>query len=106
MAAGSSPPCVAYLRLQYARQIFLSSLIHPSHTRLARRICGSLSPMPNAEDKSIDRLRVAMASTNELFNSEVFGKQNFDALDEIYTEEARILPPGADIISGRKAIKE
>ena len=62
--------------------------------------------MPNAQDTNLDRLRVAMASTNELFNSEVFGKRNFDALDDIYTEEARILPPGADIISGRKAIKE
>jgi ketosteroid isomerase-like protein len=62
--------------------------------------------MPNAQDTNLDRLRVAMANTNELFNTEVFGKRNFDALDEIYTEEARILPPGADIISGRKAIKE
>jgi len=62
--------------------------------------------MPNAEEEKTDRLRAAMASTNELFNSEVFGKRNLDALDEIYTEEARILPPGADIISGRKAIKE
>jgi ketosteroid isomerase-like protein len=47
-----------------------------------------------------------MARTNELFNMEVFGKQNFDALDDIYTADARILPPGAPMISGRKAIKE
>ncbi len=47
-----------------------------------------------------------MASTNELFNTEVFGKGNLDALDQIYTEEARILPPGADVISGREAIKQ
>ena len=47
-----------------------------------------------------------MASTNDLFNKEVFGKRNFDALDKIYTENARILPPGAPMISGRKAIRE
>ena len=46
-----------------------------------------------------------MASTNELFNSEVFGKRNFDALDDIYTTDARILPPGGPMISGREAIK-
>jgi ketosteroid isomerase-like protein len=62
--------------------------------------------MPNSDKENIDQLRIAMASTNELFNAEVFGKRNFDALDEIYTEQARILPPGADVISGRNAIKQ
>ena len=47
-----------------------------------------------------------MAGTNELFNSEVFGKRNFAALDDIYTADARILPPGAPMISGREAIKK
>jgi len=47
-----------------------------------------------------------MASTNDLFNTEVFGKRNFGALDEIYTADARILPPGAPLIAGRPAIKE
>ncbi len=47
-----------------------------------------------------------MADTNGLFNAEVFGKHNFDALDDIYTSDARILPPGAPTIAGRKAIKE
>jgi ketosteroid isomerase-like protein len=46
-----------------------------------------------------------MANTNDLFNSEVFAKRNFDALDNIYTADARILPPGAPMISGREAIK-
>ena len=45
-----------------------------------------------------------MAATNEIFNSEVFGKRNFAALDQIYTSNARILPPGAPMISGREAI--
>lgn len=47
-----------------------------------------------------------MARTNELFNSQVFGKRNFEALDSIYTAGARILPPGAPMISGRPAIKQ
>ena len=46
-----------------------------------------------------------MASVNELFESEVFRKRNFDALDRIYTNDARILPPGSPMISGRQAIK-
>lgn len=47
-----------------------------------------------------------MADTNERFCAEVFGKRNFDALDDIYTSGARILPPGAPMISGRQKIKE
>ena len=47
-----------------------------------------------------------MAATNDLFNSEVFGNRNFAALDKIYTANARILPPGAPVISGRAAIRE
>lgn len=47
-----------------------------------------------------------MADTNERFCAEVFGKRNFDALDDIYTSGARILPPGAPMISGRQRIKE
>ena len=54
----------------------------------------------------LQQLRPAMRSTNERFNSEVFGNRNFDALDDIYTANARILPPGAEMISGRAAIKE
>lgn len=47
-----------------------------------------------------------MTSTNELFNREVFGNRNFDALDTVYTADARILPPGAPMVSGREAIKK
>ena len=55
---------------------------------------------------ALDQIRLAMASTNDLFNTEVFGKRNFNALDDIYTTNARILPPGAAMVSGRQAIKE
>ena len=47
-----------------------------------------------------------MAANNNLFNTEVFGNRNFAALDQIYTSDARILPPGAPMISGREAIKK
>jgi ketosteroid isomerase-like protein len=59
----------------------------------------------SAEAQALDKKRVAMAATNALFNSEVFAKGNFDALDDIYTSGARILPPGGPMISGRPAIK-
>jgi len=56
--------------------------------------------------QSLQQIRRAMADTNDLFNAEVFGNRNFDALDQIYTSDARILPPGAPMIAGRAAIKE
>jgi len=62
--------------------------------------------MSTSAQPAPDQLRRAMASTNDLFHSEVFLKRNFDALDQIYTSNARILPPGSPMISGRKAIKE
>jgi ketosteroid isomerase-like protein len=55
---------------------------------------------------SLDQIRVAMASTNDRFNTEVFLNRNYDALDDIYTADARILPPGGPLVSGRPAIKE
>jgi len=56
--------------------------------------------------QSLQQIRLAMTDTNALFNAEVFGKRNFGALDDIYTSDARILPPGAPLIAGRAAIKE
>ena len=53
----------------------------------------------------LDRVRIAMAATNEIFNLEVFGRRNYAALDQVYTSAAQILPPGAPMISGREAIK-
>ena len=58
-----------------------------------------------ASAQTLTDIQLAMANTNALFNSEVFAKRNFDALDNIYTATARILPPGAPMISGREAIK-
>ena len=42
----------------------------------------------------INAIKKSMAKTNALFNTEIFGKRNFAAIDQIYTRDARILPPG------------
>ncbi len=62
--------------------------------------------METAGSLSRSEIKSGMAKTNELFNAEVFDKHNFDALDQIYTSTARILPPGAPMISGRASIKK
>jgi ketosteroid isomerase-like protein len=62
--------------------------------------------MASPEQQPLDQIKVAMASTNDLFSTEVFANRNFNALDDIYTSDARILPPGAPMISGREAIKK
>jgi ketosteroid isomerase-like protein len=43
-------------------------------------------------------------STNHLFE-EIVSKRDFDMLDRVYTRDARILPPGAEMIAGRENIK-
>jgi ketosteroid isomerase-like protein len=65
----------------------------------SRAMSTTVQPQPQ-------QMRNAMAETNERFCTEVFAKRNFEALDEIYTSGARILPPGSPMISGRKAIKD
>jgi ketosteroid isomerase-like protein len=47
----------------------------------------------------------AFRETNSIFESEVVAKGNVAALDRVYTSNARILPPGAEMISGRENIK-
>jgi ketosteroid isomerase-like protein len=53
-----------------------------------------------------ESIRTTMQQTNGLFDSAVIKKHNYDALDKIYTADARILPPGAPQIHGRSNIKE
>ena len=52
-----------------------------------------------------DSVLTGMQQTNELFDSVVIKKGQIDALDKVYTADARILPPGAGVIEGREAIK-
>jgi ketosteroid isomerase-like protein len=44
--------------------------------------------------------------TNRTFEQEVVAKRKIDALDLVYTANARILPPGAEMVSGRQNIKQ
>ena len=46
-----------------------------------------------------------ISRTNRIFEEEVAAKRNVAALDEVYTAGARILPPGAEMVSGRENIK-
>src|SRR5262249_50050303 len=48
----------------------------------------------------------AMKATNALFNEEVIAKGNVGALERIYTADARVLPPGTEMVSGRLAIQQ
>jgi ketosteroid isomerase-like protein len=52
-----------------------------------------------------ETIATSMRHTNELFESEVVQKQNFEALNRIYTAGARILPPGTPMVEGREQIK-
>ena len=49
-------------------------------------------------------IKDALRATNEIFKEEVVRKRNFRALERVYTKDARILPPGAPMVSGRDAI--
>ncbi len=37
---------------------------------------------------------------NAIFENEVIGGKNFSAVSQVYTTNARILPPGADMLEG------
>jgi ketosteroid isomerase-like protein len=43
--------------------------------------------------------------TNRIFEDEVIAKGNFDALDRVYTRDARVMPPGAEMVRGREQAK-
>ena len=52
-----------------------------------------------------DSIQAEMQKVNALFGETVVKGRTFAALDQIYTVDARILPPGADLIEGRQNIK-
>lgn len=47
----------------------------------------------------------SIKATNRIFEEEVVAKRNFGALDHVYTKDARIMPPGAEMIEGRENIR-
>lgn len=72
---------------------------------LAAPKCGKFYPISALSQTNLNQIKLAMSSTNGIFNRELLGKRNLDALDQIYTSGARILPPGGPMITGRPAIK-
>ena len=55
---------------------------------------------------ALDEIKLAMARTNDFFSTQVVAGRNFTALEGVYTSDARIMPPGAPMISGRESIKK
>ena len=51
-----------------------------------------------------DSIQAEMQKVNALFGETVVKRRDFAALDQVYTVDARILPPGADLIEGREKI--
>jgi ketosteroid isomerase-like protein len=51
-----------------------------------------------------DSIQAEMQKVNALFGETVVKARNFAVLNQIYTVDARILPPGADLIEGREKI--
>jgi ketosteroid isomerase-like protein len=52
-----------------------------------------------------DDVKAGMRETNEWFRTKVVQPRNMAALDKVYTAEARILPPGAEMVRGREEIQ-
>lgn len=48
----------------------------------------------------------AMREVNRIFEEDICQRKNFDALAQVYTQDAAILPPGGDIITGLEPIKQ
>jgi ketosteroid isomerase-like protein len=43
--------------------------------------------------------------TNRVFEEEVVAHRNLEALDRVYTQNARVMPPGSEMILGLQNIK-
>jgi ketosteroid isomerase-like protein len=52
-----------------------------------------------------DATLAGMRKTNDLFCSTAIGSRDMSVLDRVYTADAHILPPGAEMIAGMPAIK-
>jgi ketosteroid isomerase-like protein len=46
----------------------------------------------------------AVQETNDIFCAEVIAKRDTKRLDRVYTADARVLPPGAPMMEGRKQV--
>ncbi|MFC7608675.1 YybH family protein [Teichococcus aestuarii] len=46
-----------------------------------------------------------MDEVNRIFEEQVVGQGRFEALDQVYTRDALILPPGGEAVQGLEAIR-
>ncbi len=51
-------------------------------------------------------IAAAMKATNAVFTSKVVPARDVSHLDQVYTKDARILPPGSPVITGLDDIKK
>jgi ketosteroid isomerase-like protein len=47
----------------------------------------------------------AFRAVNQLFETELIAKRNYSSIDQIYTSDATVMPPGAPMINGRENIR-
>lgn len=53
----------------------------------------------------IDAVRISVAEENRKFGAAA-GRKDYAGMAALYTDEAKVLPPDAPIVTGRKAIEE
>ncbi|HSU58411.1 MAG TPA: DUF4440 domain-containing protein [Bryobacteraceae bacterium] len=46
-----------------------------------------------------------LAKTNRIFENDVIDRGDYGALEQVYTRNARVLPPGAETVRGRENIQ-
>jgi len=46
-----------------------------------------------------------LEKTNRIFENDVIDKGDYGALEQVYTRNARVLPPGAETVRGRENIQ-
>ena len=66
----------------------------------------SVSTEVNAQKYTGDSGEIETILSKIRMFSEAYMSADYDALARMYTEDAMIMPPGAEIISGRSAIKK
>jgi ketosteroid isomerase-like protein len=44
-------------------------------------------------------------AVNQLFETELISKRNYGSIDQIYTSDATVMPPGAPMITGRENVR-
>jgi ketosteroid isomerase-like protein len=47
----------------------------------------------------------AFRAVNQLFETELIAKRNYSSIDQIYTSDATVMPPGAPMINGRENVR-